>query len=89
MRRLAMAIAIAGLSTGCSLTLPVSGTSNVIGNKVGRSSATCVLGICLDGDAGAFTAAKNGGITKISTIDYRKRNYLWIVQIHECIVSGE
>lgn len=84
-----LAVTMATLCAGCSLTLPVSATSNVLGTKIGKSSAKCVLGICIEGDAGAFTAAKNGGITKISTVDYRKKNILGIIQIHECIVTGE
>ena len=60
----------------CTVTLPISATSNPIGSKVGKSSGTCVLNICMDVDASINTAAKNGGITKISTVDYRTKKLL-------------
>ncbi|MBI48996.1 MAG: hypothetical protein CL850_01730 [Crocinitomicaceae bacterium] len=77
------------LLTSCSLTLPIGATSNPVGSKVGTSSATCYLGyVCFDGDAGIQAAAKAGGITKISTVDYRQKNTLNILVTHECIVTG-
>jgi hypothetical protein len=43
----------------------------------------------MDVDASIVTAAQNGGITKISTVDYRQKNILGVIQKHECIVTGE
>jgi hypothetical protein len=56
---------------------------------MGKSSGTCWFFVCLNVDAGVVTAAQNGGITKISTVDYRTKNFLGIVQRHECIVTGD
>lgn len=88
-RFLGMAALLAAFSS-CSITVPVSASSNPVGTKVGVSSGRCYLYVfCFDADASVNSAAKNGGITKISTVDYRKKNFLGLVQVHECIVTGE
>lgn len=57
--------------TSCSSVQPFAATSNAVGSKVGESTMRMSsLGIWL-GDAGIATAAKNGGISKISTVDVR------------------
>lgn len=76
--------------SSCSITLPVNATSNTVGNKVGKSSGVCYLGIlCFDVDASIQTAAKNGGITKISTVDYTNKSLLNLIVTHETTVTGE
>ena len=40
-------------------------------------------------DASIKTAAKNGGISKISTVDVKNTSYLGIVNQVETIVTGE
>ena len=87
--RITASIIIVALLSSCSITTPIAATSNPIGSKMGKSSGYCYFGMCFNVDASVMTAAKNGGITKISTVDYRRKNILGIVQIHECIVSGE
>jgi len=84
-------IVFAALSmASCSLTLPVNATSNEVGSKIGRASGTCYLGVlCFDADASIMSAAKNGGITKISTVDLKQKNILGIIFTFECIVTGE
>lgn len=74
----------------CSITLPVNATSNEVGSKVGRASGTCYLGVlCFDADASIMSAAQNGGITKISTVDIKQKNILNLIVTYECIVTGE
>jgi len=74
----------------CSITVPVNATSNAVGSKVGKSSGTCYLTIlCFGVDASIQTAAKNGGISKISTVDFKKSDVLGIVVTYECIVTGD
>lgn len=75
----------------CSLTVPVGATSNEVGSKIGRASGNCYLGsvLCFDADASIMSAAKNGGITKISTVDFKKRDILGLLITYECIVTGE
>jgi hypothetical protein len=80
----------AALLSSCSITLPVAATSNQIGNKVGKSSGSCFLtAFCFGVDASIQTAARNGGISKISTVDYTQKNILGIVITHETTVTGE
>ncbi|RMG83904.1 MAG: hypothetical protein D6707_00130 [Bacteroidetes bacterium] len=85
-----MAVATAVALSSCSLTLPVAATSNPVGSKVGKASGTCYLGvICLGADASIQTAAQNGGIKKISTVDIKTNNILNLIVTYETIVTGE
>ena len=78
------------LFSSCALTLPVTATSNPVGSKVGKAVATGYLGsLFFDADASIQTAAKNGGITKISTVDMKNTSVLGIIVTHETIVTGE
>ena len=84
------AASVAMIMSSCSITLPVAATSNAIGNKVGKSSGTCYLGIlCFNVDASIQTAARNGGISKISTVDYTQKNVLNLIITYETTVTGE
>jgi len=70
-------LAVAVMMSSCALTLPVNATSNAVGNKVGTAKATGYLGILFfNADASIRTAAKNGGITKISTVDIKQTSLL-------------
>jgi hypothetical protein len=81
---------MAAMMSSCSLTMPVAATSNPVGAKVGTSKATIYLGVLVfNGDASIQTAAKNGGITRISTVDLKSTNILNLFGTHECIVTGE
>jgi hypothetical protein len=100
---LMVATAMTFIFESCSSTHPFFVTNNSIGTKVGKSSGTCydlfgiftfmqlgkAGGICLDADYSIQTAAKNGGITKIATVDIRKTSVLGIVITYETIVTGE
>jgi len=81
----AMALAMAS----CSVTMPVNATSNEVGSKTGTASTTSILGLHFDGgDASIRTAAKKGGIKKISTVDFKMTNYLFLIGKYETIVTG-
>lgn len=83
-------IAAAAFLSGCSLTLPVNATSNPVGEKVGTAKATGYFGVLFfDADASIQQAAKNGGITKISTVDIKHTSVLNIIVTYETIVTGE
>ncbi|NLL29172.1 MAG: hypothetical protein GX259_10285 [Bacteroidales bacterium] len=83
-------LAIVALMSSCALTLPVNATSNPVGSKVGTSKATGYLGVLFfNADASIQTAAKNGGITKISTVDIKQTNVLNLIVTYETIVTGE
>jgi hypothetical protein len=76
--------------SSCALTLPVTATSNPVGEKVGTATATGYFGVLFfDADASIRTAAKNGGITKISTVDIKHTSVLNIIVTYETIVTGE
>jgi len=82
-------IAVVAMISSCALTLPVNATSNAVGSKVGTAVATGYLGVLFfDADASIRTAAKNGGITKISTVDIKKTSILNLIVTYETIVTG-
>lgn len=82
--------AFAATMASCSLTLPVNATGNTVGEKVGTSKATGYLGVLFfDADASIRTAAKNGGIKKISTVDIKQTSILGLIVTYETIVTGE
>ena len=83
-------VAVVAIMTSCALTLPVDATSNAVGSKVGTAKATGFLGILFfNQDASIQSAAKNGGITKISTVDVKYSSLLNIIVSYETIVTGE
>jgi len=78
------------LLSSCSVMLPVSATSNPVGgSKTGKATATNVLGLWVSPDASIKSAAANGGITKISTVDIKQSNFLWIIRTYQTIVIGD
>lgn len=83
-----MSLVLLSLSA-CQITKPIAATSNPLGTKSGKSSGKCYFGMCFNVDSSVRTAALNGNITKISTVDYTTKNFLGIVKVHECIVTGE
>ena len=86
----AMLLSAAAIMSSCAVTLPFNATSNSVGHKVGTAKATGYLGILFfDQDASIRSAAKNGGITKISTVDIKNTNLLNIIVTYETIVTGE
>lgn len=74
--------------TSCTVTVPIAATSNPVGTKTGISTARRVLGIWVQQDASVVSAAKNGGITKISTVDKTIRRGIFIYKI-KTTVTGE
>ncbi|MEQ9365378.1 MAG: TRL domain-containing protein [Leptospirales bacterium] len=66
-------------------------TGVAIGTKTGEACASLVLGgFVAFGDMSVTTAAQNGGINKISIVDYSKFNVLGPIFIQKCtIVTGE
>lgn len=89
------------LLTGCATPFPYGaiytkikepvavGDTPIIGAKVGKAMSTSVLGLIATGDASITTAARNGGITKISHVDYEVRNLLGVIGEYTTIVYGE
>jgi hypothetical protein len=63
------AAALIALSS-CTVSYPGLATSNSVGNKVGVAERTIILGLAFGHtNLGIEQAAKNGGITKVATVD--------------------
>lgn len=77
-----MAIASAAVLSSCSTTVPISATSNPVGNKCGEASTVRLFSV-LGGSAniGINKAAKKAGITKISHVDQAVQNYILYTKI--------
>jgi len=89
MKKLLLFSIVSLFFTSCALTLPVTATSNQVGDKVGMSKAQGYLGfLWFDQDASIQKAAKNGGITTVSTVDIKSTNLLGIIMTYETIVTG-
>lgn len=90
LRNIVLAGAATAMLASCSLTLPVAATSNPVGSKVGTATASGFFGMLFFGaDASIQSAAKNGNISKISTVDLKMNNVLNILTSYETIVTGE
>lgn len=90
MKKVLLALTASALFASCSVTTPVNATSNSVGSKVGSARTTSIFGLFFDGgDASIRTAAKKGGISKISTVDFKQSNYLFIIGVFETIITGE
>jgi FlaG/FlaF family flagellin (archaellin) len=84
-------VAICFLAVGCAtITSPVVATTNPVGSKVGQASGKIWFGAFGTADAGIQAAAKNGGITNISTVDLTtKLGILGLWVEYEATVTGE
>lgn len=84
---------LAAMLMSCAVyPVPITATGNEVShnNKVGKSSGTIYFGMLGDAsDANIYDAAKNGNITKISTVDVEVQNFLGIVQNVTCVVTGQ
>ena len=90
----------AGLLVGCASThpigtlytnvkLPVAATDNSTATKVGTAECVSYLGLITTGDASIDTAKKNGGITKVSHVDWEVENTLGFIGKYKVVVYGE
>ena len=83
-------IGAVALLTSCSISAPLLVTDNNVGTKRGEATYTVWLGFIrpMEADASIRTAAKNGGITKIATVD--RKTYGGIFKAtYSTIVTGE
>ena len=89
-KKAVLGVALAAAITSCSLTMPVTATSNPVGSKTGTAKATGYFGVLFfNQDASIKSAAKAGGITKISTVDIKMSSILNLIVTYETIVTGE
>lgn len=59
------------LLAACTTVQPVAGASGVVGSKVGEAKQAFLGAFPFKGEGGIKAAAKNGGITKVGTVDIR------------------
>ncbi|PLX06508.1 MAG: hypothetical protein C0596_18415 [Marinilabiliales bacterium] len=104
MKKILIFVSLAAIFASCSVTVPYAVTNNKIGNKVGTSETVCVFGapiapgpggnlvatgsLVMNGNYGIEEAAKNGGITKIATVDVKFNTFLFFSK-YKIIVTGE
>lgn len=80
------------LLVSCSATRPFAVTSNPVGSKVGEAKAVFILGgLNFDGnDLSIIKAARQSGITKISTVDMKAEiGFLALWTTVSTIITGE
>ena len=68
---------------------PLTATSAERGSKTGVATAESILGLVALGDASIQAASRNGGITKIKTVDFDSKNILGIYGTFTTRVTGE
>lgn len=67
-----------------------SGEGAGVGLKQGESCASSILGLFASGDVGIKTAADNGGITRVRSIDTKRTQILSSIYQETCIlVNGD
>ncbi|KAA8707336.1 TRL-like family protein [Helicobacter canis] len=95
---LSMAAALA-LFSGCATTapvgalytdasLPVTATSASGASKEGQATCTSILSLVATGDCSVETAAKNGHIQSIKSVDSKVFSVLGIYSTYTTIVRG-
>lgn len=70
------------------LKLPITATA-ISGRKHGSAGCTSVLGLVATGDCSIETAKRNGGITKVSGVDWEAKNILGLFGDYKVNVYGE
>lgn len=76
----------------CSTVKPVAGATGIVGKKTGEATQAWFGGFPLKGEGGILQAAKNGGITKVGTVDVRidwPASPIFGYYVVTTVVSGE
>jgi len=96
---LGVALAFSGMLSGCAthlpigalyteVKLPMSATANP-GKKHGTAECRSILSLVAIGDCSIDAARKNGGISKVSLVDWEAKNILGIYGEYKVNVVGE
>ena len=84
-----VAILVLSISFSCSVKFPRAISENALGPQTGKAIRTTYLGLISVGDDTSIeTAAKNGGIKYISSVDYQLTDILGIISTQTVIVTG-
>jgi hypothetical protein len=87
--KLGIVVILAGFLGSCSISGPLMVTNHPVGEKRGEASRKIILNITFgQTDLGAITAAKNGEITKIATVDWKVTGGIFSKK-YTTIVTGE
>ena len=65
------------------------GDQDVKAAKIGKATASSILGWIATGDASIDAAMKAGGITKIHHVDYEAKSILGLYATYTTVVYGE
>lgn len=87
-----LAVLVVLAIAGCTTTVPFDLTNNTVGSKIGEATGKVNFFGALGGNAdyGLQTAAKNGDITRIATVDLRVTRLLGgLFTTYTTIVTGE
>lgn len=71
-----------------NVTTPITATNNEKGPKTGKAKCLSVLGIAATGDCSIDTAAKNGNITEVKSVDVKTFSVLGLFNEQTTIVTG-
>ena len=71
------------------VTIPNQVGYTAEGSKTGTATCIVILGLVATGDCGIEAAAKNGGITDVSTVDSQLTSILFFYAKHTTVVKGE
>ena len=89
----ALAVLVSALFiASCSSVDPIAGATGTVGKKTGEASQKFILIFPLKGEGGIMQSAKNGGITKVGTVDVRvdwPASPIIPYKIVTTVVSGE
>lgn len=89
MKKLILLAGAGVIMASCSVSGPWMVSNNKIGSKRGEAKRKIFFGITFGHtDLGLATAAKNGGITRIATVDWKVKGGLFSTT-YSTIVTGE
>jgi len=71
------------------ITLPAGVTEHAAAKKTGVAKCQSILALVANGDCSIEAAKKDGGITKVSHVDWKANNVLGIIGNYEVRVYGE
>jgi hypothetical protein len=93
-------IGIAALVTGCAtplpqgafytdVKLPIAASESASGAKTGVSHSSSYFGMVAIGDSSIEAAKANGGISKVTSVDFEAKNILGIYGKYTTTVRGD
>lgn len=81
-------IAFIVLAASCTSVQPLCATSNAVGQKVGQATGNFLFGLPLSANYSIQSAAQNGGISQISTVDVKTYTVFGLWTSKTTIVTG-